>query len=68
MGTLLATSLLAVLLIASMSWIFFNKASQLRLARISSVPREFFPTSRKSYSSAAAARLNSHPHAARWAR
>jgi|HubBroStandDraft_6_1064221.scaffolds.fasta_scaffold316879_3 hypothetical protein len=68
MGTLLATSLLTVLLIASVSWTFFNKASQLRLARISSVPREFFPISRKSYSSAVAARANSHPYAARWAR
>jgi hypothetical protein len=68
MGTLLATSLPAVLLIASVSWTFFSKASQLRLARISSAPREFFPTSRKSYSSAASARANSHPHAARWAR
>jgi hypothetical protein len=68
MGTLLMTSLLVVLFIASMSWTIFIRASQLRLARISSAPREFFPTSRKSYSSAAAARSNSHPHAARWAR
>jgi hypothetical protein len=68
MGTLLATSLLAVLFIATMSWTIFSKASQLRLARVSFAPREFFPTSRKSYSSAAAARSNSHPHVARWAR
>jgi hypothetical protein len=68
MGIFLATSLLAVLFIAWMSGTFFTNASQLRLARISSAPREIFPNTRKSYSSAAAARPNSHPGAKRWAR
>jgi hypothetical protein len=67
MGTSLTTSLLAVLFIAPMSWTIFIRASQLRLARIAFGSRERFPTSRKSYSSAAA-RSKAHPHAARWAR
>ena len=68
MGTSLATPLLAVPIIAWMSGTLLLDGPQLRLARISFAPRGIFPNSWKSYSSATAARSNSHPAAARWAR
>jgi hypothetical protein len=68
MGTFLATSLLAVPIITWMTGTFFFRDPQLRLARVSFAPREIFPISRHSNSSAAAARPNSHPDAMRWAR
>jgi len=55
MGTLLATSLLAVPIITWMTGTFFFRDPQLRLARVSFAPREIFPISRHSNSSAARA-------------
>ena len=68
MGTSLATPLLAVPIIAWMSGMFLLDAPQLRSSRISFALRGMFPNSWKYYSSAAAARSNSHPAARRWAR
>jgi len=56
MGSLLATVLLAVPLIAWLGGTFLLDASQLKLARFSSAPRGIFTISRKSYSPAIATR------------
>jgi hypothetical protein len=56
MGSLLATALLAVPLLAWLGGTFLLDHSQLNLARFSSAPRELFLISRKSYSPATATR------------
>ena len=68
MGTFLATSLLAILIITWMSGTFLFNAPQLRLARVSRAPRGILPIARNSNSSAAAARPNTRSDATRWAR
>lgn len=68
MGTFLATSLLAVPLIAWLSGTFFVRVPQLELARISSAPRGNFPASWNSNFSAAAPRSILRTAAARWMR
>ena len=68
MGSLLATVLLAVPLIAWLSGAFILNDPRLKLARISGAPRGYFPHSRKSYSSAIALRPHSNRAARRWMR
>jgi hypothetical protein len=60
MGSLLATVLLAVSLLAWLGETFFLDGSQLRLARFSSAPRRIFPIRRKFYSAATVTRPVSH--------
>jgi len=68
MGTILATPLLAVRIIAWMSGTFLSETRQLRLARNTSAPSENSPNLGDSNSSAAAARSNAHWIAKRLAR
>jgi len=68
MGSLLATVLLAVPLIAWLRVTFLFGDSLLKLAQLSSAPRGNFPISRKFYSPAIASRPVSNRAARRWMR
>ncbi len=56
MGSLLASALLAVPLIAWLGGTFLLDAPQMKLVRPSNAPRGIFPISRNSYSPAIASR------------
>ena len=65
MGSLLATVLLAVSLLAWLGETFFLDGSQLKLARFSGTPRGIFSIPRKFYSAATVTRPVSHRAARR---